>query len=188
MKAILIVVFALFPRSAQNEIYDEERLAQALLKLPDNKLDHQAAAQLVAIIKTTPDLDPFILLAQLYIESRFDPTSTSRLVDGTRQTGSWMLRRAPARWSGNLYCGIAQSPASTWTACLALRETRAALAAQAAELRRWLQTTRGDLPRALAGYGCGNFGVSTGRCNRYPQRIAAWAKRLRRSTTDVPLS
>ena len=186
MKALLIVVFALLPRAASAEIVDEKRLDQALLQLPHAKTTAQLAA--IAIEAAGDDLDPHVLLAQQYIESRFDPTSTSRLIDGTRRTGPWTSRRAPSRWSGNLYCGIAQNQASTWAACLALREAKVAMAAQTHELRAWLRRTRGDLPRALAGYGCGNHGATTGRCNGYPRRVLAWAKRLRRATDVPPLS
>lgn len=186
MKTLLVVVFALLARTASAEIIDEKQLDQALLQLPYAKPASQLAT--IAIEAAGDDLDPHVLLAQQYIESRFDPTATSRLIDGTRQTGPWTSRRAPARWSGNLYCGIAQSRASTWAACLALREAKVAMAAQAAELRAWLRRTKGDLPRALAGYGCGHFGVTTGRCNGYPRRVLAWANRLRRATDVAPLS
>jgi hypothetical protein len=192
MKTTIVVVFVLLARAASAEILDGKRLEQALLNLPGTKLDPETATTIVTLshdlAKTDPALDPFILLAQIYTESRFDPTATSRLVDGARQTGPWTSRRAPARWSGNLYCGIAQNQASTWAACLALREAKVAMAAQAAELRAWLLRARGDLPRALASYGCGNLGAKTGRCNGYPQRVLALAGRLRRATNVVPLS
>jgi len=190
MKALLVVVSLLLSQRAFAEILDEKRTTQALLELHDTKLTHDTATQLVNIVHVAAeaDLDPFILLAQIYIESRFDPTMTSRLVDGTRHTGPWRLRRAPNGWAGNLYCGITQVAARSWAACLALRGSGAAVAAQVAELRAWLQRTRGDLSLALAGYGCGNHGVTTGRCNRYPARVQALAQRLRRRTTSAPTS
>lgn len=184
---LLVVASLLLTRTVYAEILDEKRFEQAILNLPNVKLDSTLADQLITEALKT-DLDPFVLIAQLYIESRFDPTTTSRLVDGTRRTGSWTSRRAPIGWTGNLYCGVAQTAASSWAACLALREPNAALAAQAAELHAWLQRTRGDLSRSLAGYGCGNVGVKTGRCNGYPRRVLALAQRLRRATHDVPVS
>jgi hypothetical protein len=188
MKALLVVVSLLVSRTVFAEILDEKRLTQAVLTLPQVKLDQTTAAQLVSITTQAAeaDLDPFVLLAQQYIESRFQPASTSRLIDGTRRTGICIVE--PRGWTGNLYCGIAQNAATTWAACLALRETRAAIAAQTAELRDWLRMTKGDLPRALAGYGCGNLGAKTLRCNRYPRRVQAWARRLRRMTDVVPVS
>jgi hypothetical protein len=182
MKALLIVVFALLARPANGEVLDENHLAQALLKLPDTQLDLAAATQLATTatdLASATSLDPFILLAQAYVESRFDPTSTSRLVEGTRRTGRWTSRRAPRGWSGNLYCGITQTAARSWKACLALREPEAALAAQAAELTTWLKRGRGSLTRALAGYGCGNAGFAHG-CKDYPTRIQRWARWLRK--------
>lgn len=183
MKLLVVVVFALLARTAVADDLDEKRLSQALQDLPHIKLDPEDADQLaaIAIEVAQDDLDPLTLLAQQYVESRFNPTATSRLIDGKRQTGLWPSRKEPAGWSGNLYCGIAQNAASTWEACLALRETRAAVTRQAAELRRWLKRTRGDLVRALAGYGCGNHGVETGRCNGYQGRVKALAARLRRA-------
>jgi hypothetical protein len=190
MKVLLVVVSVLLSNVAFAEIVDEKRLEQALLNLPDTKLTKVSAAQLVAITAQVDgsDLDLFTLLAQSYIESRFDSTSTSRLINGKRFTGAWVSRKSPAGWSGTLYCGIAQTVAMTWARCLALREPRAAIMAQAAELRTWLGVTHGSLVRSLAAFGCGNLGARTGRCNGYPRRVLALAKRLRRATNALPLS
>ena len=50
------------------------------------------------------------------------------------------------------------------------------------EIGRWLKDrrVRGDITRALSGYGCGNHGVKTGKCNRYPGRVLWQARRLER--------
>jgi hypothetical protein len=187
MRALFVVAFALLSNVAFAEIVDGKRLEQAVQALPGIKLDQISVAQLVASTIET-DLDPFVLLAQAYVESRFDSTATSRLIDGKRFTGPWVSRKAPAGWSGTLYCGITQTVALTWSRCLALREPSAAIEAQAVELRTWLQSTHGDLIRSIAAYGCGNWGARTGRCNGYPRRVLAWAQRLRRATLVVPLS
>jgi hypothetical protein len=189
MKLLAVVIFMLLARAASGEILDEKRLAAALQNLPQVRLDSTLAQQLVtnAIEASADDLDPLVLLAQQYIESKFDSTSTSRLIDGKRKTGPWASRSAPEGWTGNLYCGIGQNRASTWAACLALREPSAAAKAQAGELRRWLKRARGDLTLALAGYGCGNHGLRTGRCNRYPARVLARAARLHGALV-VPMS
>jgi hypothetical protein len=41
---------------------------------------------------------------------------------------------------------------------------------------------RGDIPRALAGHGCGNFGVVTRSCNGYPGRVMAMERMFRLGT------
>jgi hypothetical protein len=184
MKALVIVASLLLGRAASASAIDEARLEQAILTLPDMKLGHEDVAKLVAeaIEAAGADLDPLILLAQAYVESRFDSSATSRLVAGKRKVGSWASQQAPSGWSGNLYCGIAQTAASTWAGCLALRETQAALTAQARELRTWVRRTHGDLPRGLAGYGCGNAGAMKGSCHGYPLRILALARHLHKMT------
>lgn len=59
-----------------------------------------------------------------------------------------------------------------------MRDPHVAYAAAVGELQRWLadRRVRGDVTRALAGHGCGNHGVTTGKCNRYPQRVL-WQER-----------
>lgn len=189
MWTILVVLLALLTTPARSET----TLADAVLKLPDASLTRASAIDLTATavsIAAEADLDPYLLLAQAYVESRFEPAATSRLVDGRRRTGRWTSKRPPAGWSGNLYCGITQSKASTWRACLRLRDPAIALAAQAAELTTWLKRTRGNYTLALAGYGCGNAGLRHG-CGTYPARIRKWARQLRRLSArqrDVPLS
>jgi hypothetical protein len=190
MKALVVVISVLLFRVASAEIIDEKRLEQAVQKLPQIKLDRPSATQLVklAIEVAKDDLDPFVLLAQQYIESRYDSTATSRLIEGKRRVGSWPRLKAPPGWSGSLYCGIGQTVAWAWSSCLALRDPKRATAAQATELRTWLAKTNNDLTKALAGYGCGNLGLQTGRCGTYPQRVLVLAARLRKATAVVPLS
>lgn len=190
MRAVFVVVFTLVSRLASAEIVDGKRLEQALIQLPDTKLTSDLASQLVTLSRdlASTDLDPFVLLAQLYVESRFDSTATSRSIHGKRSTGAWTSREAPKGWTGTLYCGMSQTVAVTWAGCLKLREPKIAIEAQVAELREWMQVTHGNLTRSLASFGCGNFGARTGRCNGYPQRIQAIARRLRRASVVVPMS
>jgi hypothetical protein len=63
---------------------------------------------------------------------------------------------------------------------VALRELPAAYAAGAHELEQWLRDRRvhGRVELALAGHGCGNHGVETGRCNAYPARVLGTARRI----------
>lgn len=183
MKPKLVVIFTLLVGStAQAEATPKTKsLSEVIQQLPDVKLS-QPEADLIATtastIGTQTDIDPTILLAQAYTESRFDPTATSRLVNGKRQVGPWDSVKPPINWSGNLYCGLGQTQASTWNQCLALREPAASFLAQAIELKVWLVRTHGDMPKALAGYGCGNAGLKSG-CNGYPQRVQFLARKLR---------
>lgn len=189
MKAQLVVLFALLAGPAHAEILDEERLAKALTELPQTRLKLDAARQLVttAINATNgTDLHPALLLAQAYYESRYVPESTSRLVDGKRQTGRWRSRQEPQGWSGVLYCGVTQTAATTWRRCLELRDDHeVAFRTQVRELTNWLKHTGGDLTKALGGYGCGNAGL-TGPCNGYPQRVLRLMHKLK--AVGTPLS
>ena len=88
----------------------------------------------------------------------------------------------PAKLSkyGTLYCGVVQTFAKSWETCLAQRDLHIAYATAAIELGVWLRDrrVRGDMKRALSGYGCGNHGVTTGMCNRYPGRVLWQARRF----------
>ena len=139
----------------------------------------------------TPRVAPELLLAIAFVESRFDPTATSRVEGAHRRTGSYPSTMPPANLAtrASMYCGPLQTFASSWSECLSLRALPAAYAAGAAELETWLsdKRVRGDVTRALAGHGCGNFGVTTGKCNAYPTRVL-WIERLfsePRATTRV---
>jgi len=181
MKTLLVILFALSTGSVQAEILDEERLAKALTELPQIRLDLDTARQLVSITTAATadtDLDPVTLLAQMYFESRFVPASTSRLIDGKRQTGAWHSRKEPAGWAGTLYCGISQTVALTWKRCLALREPEAAIEAQVRELSNWMVRAKGDTTKALGGYGCGNAGLTNG-CRNYAGRVLRLVRKLR---------
>ncbi len=139
---------------------------------------HAAAAADAA----TARVDAETLLAIAFVESRFDPTATSRVEAGTRRTGHYPSTDAPASLDrhASLYCGPLQTFASTWSRCLALRDLPAAYTAGASELEQWLRDkrVRGELTLALAGHGCGNRGVVTGKCNHYPGRVLSIAHAL----------
>jgi hypothetical protein len=139
---------------------------------------HVEAAQAAATAHVSPEL----LLAIAYVESRYDPTATSRVEGTHRRTGRYPSTVAPAHLAvgASLYCGVLQTYAGSWDDCLALRALPAAYAAGAAELEQWLRDkrVRGDIALALAGHGCGNRGVTTGKCNAYPDRVLWIARRL----------
>lgn len=178
MRLTLIVLSALVLVDNSASADPTNDLAKTLIVLPDVKLDAPTAASLVTAALAT-DHDPALLLAQAYVESRFDSTATSRLVDGKRHVGAWPSRLAPAGWSATLYCGVAQTAAITWKRCLELRDVNKSINAQADELTAWLRLAKGNLRRALAGYGCGNVGLSTGWCRGYPERVMKWAEAIR---------
>jgi hypothetical protein len=139
---------------------------------------HAAAATAAA----TEEVSAELLLGVAYVESRYNPTALSRVVDGVRKTGLYRSTRRPERDPGtSMFCGPLQTYARTWSECLAMRDLTTGYEAATRELQQWLRDrrVRGDITRALAGHACGNHGVNTGKCNRYPQRVLAKARRLR---------
>jgi hypothetical protein len=139
---------------------------------------HARAAELAA----TPQLSAELLLGMAYVESRFDPLAVSRIEGHRRRVGHYASNEPPARWlkGSSLYCGPLQTFAATWGQCMEQRQLTIAYSTGAKEMTRWLRDrrVRGDMSLALAGYGCGNLGVKTGKCNRYPGRVLWQAKRL----------
>jgi hypothetical protein len=155
------------------------RLHAAVPELPMPDVYEHASA---AIEAATPSVRVELLLAIAFVESRYDTTATSRVEGGTRKTGRHPSRIPPRSLDrrASLYCGPLQTFASSWEACLEMRDSRIAYAAAVTELQTWLRDrrVRGDVKLALAGHGCGNHGVTTGRCNRYPERVLAVERRL----------
>jgi hypothetical protein len=140
---------------------------------------HIEAAEAAA----SPQLTIELLLGVAFVESRFDPTAVSRVQGRTRRTGRYPSMAVPAQLDprASLFCGPLQTFASSWSACLGMRDLKAAYAAGAAELGQWLRDrrVRGNITRALAGHGCGNFGVVTGNCNGYPRRVLSMERQFR---------
>jgi hypothetical protein len=138
---------------------------------PEVAFAHASAA----IEAASPRISPELLLAIAYVESRYDPTATSRVEGAIRKTGSYPATIEPANLApgSSLFCGPLQTFAASWRDCLALRDLKTAYTAGATELDGWLRDrrVRGDVTRALAGHGCGNFGVATGQCKAYPARV-----------------
>jgi hypothetical protein len=113
----------------------------------------------------------------------------SRVEGRTRKTGPYTSTTAPAALDrkASLFCGPLQTFATSWSACMRMRNLDVAYTAAAAELRTWLRDrrVRGSTTRALAGHGCGNYGVLTGRCNGYPERVRSIEQRLREQPQRV---
>lgn len=155
------------------------RLQAALPAIaPEVAYAHAMAATSAA----TDALEPELLLAIAFVESRFDPTAVSRVEGNRRRVGPYPSTRPPRRLKprSSLFCGPLQTYATTWEQCLAMRDLGVGYAAAVDELEQWLRDkrVRGDVGRALAGHGCGNHGVTTGRCNRYPARVLRIHRRL----------
>lgn len=153
------------------------RLATLVPALPYDVAYAHAAA---AVDSAQPSLPAELLLAIAYIESRFDATATSRIEGTVRRTGRYPSTTPPRALRGTLYCGPLQTYAATWSQCLAMRDLARAYAAAVAELARWSRDprVRGNVGRALLGHGCGNSGLRTGSCNRYPARVFDVMRRL----------
>ena len=156
---------------------------------PIDAYAHAAAANAEATARVSPEL----LLAVAYVESRYDPTATSRVEHGVRRTGAYPSEQPPAGLDARveMYCGPLQTAARSWAACMSMRGLDTAYAAGTSELEQWLRDRRvhGDVALALAGHGCGNAGVATG-CNSYPARVLSLSRwierpvlRLRRSSS-----
>jgi hypothetical protein len=145
---------------------------------PSEAIAHVQAAAAAS----TDEVPAEVLLAIAFVESRFDPHWVSRVEGRRRKYGRYLATTPPKRLnkSKSLYCGVLQTRASSWDACLAQRDLEVAYRAGAAELTSWLhdRRVRGDMSRALAGYGCGNHGVRTGKCNRYQGRVLYQASRF----------
>jgi len=153
------------------------RLQSAQPDLPFLDAYEHASA---AVDASTAHVAPELLLAIAFVESRFDVTATSRVEGRKRRTGHYASTTPPSNLNArqSMYCGPLQTFASSWSECISLRDPRVAYAAGADELEHWLRDkrVRGDVTRALAGHGCGNHGVTTGKCNFYPQRVL-WQQR-----------
>src|SRR5262249_5967634 len=125
-------------------------------------LDPRAAFAHVeaAEASATDEIPSELLLGIAFVESRYDPTTTSRVEGNVRKTGRYPSTSAPAQLNrrASLFCGPLQTFAPSWSSCLRMRDLRTAYAAAAAELGQWLRDRRvhGSIPRALAGHGCGN--------------------------------
>ena len=142
----------------------------------------------VANEQATTRVSPELLLAIAFVESRYDATATSRVERGVRITGRYPSTTPPADLDphGSLFCGPLQAYASSWSACLAMRDLDTGYKAGVGELEEWLRDRRvHDIAHALAGHGCGNAGAVTGVCNRYPERVLELAQWIERPTVHL---
>lgn len=150
----LAIQNGLFESNCTDELVDDVRQMAPHLDEATAKLHAEAA-----LIASLAGSEPELLLAMVYVESRFEPKAVSH----------------PAR--GKRFCGVLQVYAPTETACKAMQPLAAGYIAGALALRSWLRLARGDLHDALNGYGCGMYGLKNG-CRRYAERVLALRARM----------
>lgn len=171
-----------------------EVLILALLRLAPHYLDDARAEYHVEAAMAAAEAYDFpveLILAQAYIESRYQPTTLSRMQcrgsSCERKAGQWLYREPPPGARPSYYCGVMQVGGwIPWEDCVALMEDVPANYMEgAAELRRWTksklcQPYKGEerLRCALRGYGGGNAATSNLEM-KYPSNVLNTAARLR---------
>ena len=136
-----------------------------------------------AIAAATARVKPELLLAIAFTETKLDAMALSRVEGGQRRVDRWESREPPKRWrkGTSLFCGPLQTQARTWDECLAQRDLPTAYATGVKEIEQWLDEPvgRGNLARALAGFGCGTEGARAGTCsNAFEARVLGRAREL----------
>jgi soluble lytic murein transglycosylase-like protein len=109
-------------------------------------------------------LEPELLLAIAYHESRFRPDVV-------------------AHAGGRSFCGVMQVRADNAEHCRELADLDVGYLAGARVLRAWITATHGDLEKALAGYGCGWWGVEHG-CRDFAPFVIALRNRYRKAASS----
>ena len=145
-----------------------------------------------AVEASDADVQPELLLAIARVESRYDPTATSRMQGTQRITGSYRSSSLARGMTGPFYCGPLQTYAYDWAGCLKQRDLATGYRTGVAELKKWLKHPKvaGSPFRALLGHACGNHGLVEGRCRGYPNRVLMYAEKLglERSRSSQPKS
>jgi hypothetical protein len=154
----LRIFLALQPSSP--ELNSHEILVENVHQLAPHLDGAEAKLHLEAALTAAgPGVEPELLLAMAYVETRFTPTAISSV-------------------RGKRFCGPLQTNAhGDRFDCLVMSDLVVGYAVGAIELRKWLKVTRGDLAAALRGYGCGFYGVEN-ECRRYDVRVLAIRARL----------
>jgi hypothetical protein len=180
---ICIITILLLCAEVSAQTPDPYLVSKVMAEGPVRDRAYAEAVVAAAEETATPDVPVELLLAQAWIESRFVPEATSRLIDGKRQTGVWKSLKPPKGATGNFYCGITQSVAPTWKRCLELRDPKVAMVAGIAGMEYWLKRGK-TLRRALQGYGCGNIGMD-GACKSYANRVMSRMRVFQRPATNT---
>jgi hypothetical protein len=125
---------------------------------------HVAAASYAGALT---GVDPSLLLAVAYVESRYDPNTVSRIECSgescKRVAGVWSSTKKPVGARGTYYCGVMQvGGAITWDECVALRDIERNYVVGAQHIIEWSESKpcrklRGEerLVCALRGYNGG---------------------------------
>lgn len=140
--------------------------ARAHTAFPDQPLDRVTTASCAAV-EADAELAP-TLLAIAEHESDLEPTAVSWRDSSGRRVDRVVHSEVDRLWvpRGTSTCGLVQSVATDRASCLALLDPIAAMRAGAAELRAWLEYSRGDLLVALGGYSGGTAGAIAAREGR----------------------
>jgi hypothetical protein len=193
MKRPIVLAVVLSSRLAfADRATDLARAAEAawpreLVRHVENTAGGADAHVAAALAAETPEFPAERLLAIAWVESRFQPDSTSRnIVGGRRVASRWPSRSRGRGFAPNYFCGPVQAKARTWKRCLELRDLATGYAAGVGELVKWLARAK-TVDRALAGHGCGNAGLVTG-CRKYAARVRAQEVKLRRALARVALA
>ena len=150
-------------------------------------VEHVFAVLQVADRKVSAEL----LLGMAYVESRYTPTSISRVEGGRRKTGVPKWDRPGRGVRGPYFCGVTQAIAGkSYARCVELQNIHEAYRTTVKELHSWLRFCtvkraaawpEGGHKRlrcALAGYG-GGIAATERASSTYPARVLARAARLR---------
>ena len=131
------------------------------------------AVEIAALVECDP-----VAAAKVWIESRGDSSTTSRVVNGARILGATGKQQpAGLQISKGLYCGIFQTQAFDWATCLLMRDDKTALMFYRHERAEWLLRCGGNLSCALGGIAGGNDMAHAN--NRAANYVFAIAKGLR---------
>lgn len=133
---------------------------------------HAVAAKMVE----TPNVPAELLLSLAFVESRYQPSATSRMEHGVRKVGIPKWKYPNRSTSGPYFCGVTQVMADmSWKKCLEFRDIFLAYKTTVDELEIWLkssycQSSNKPMQCALWGYGGGHPAIKA-RASTYPARV-----------------
>jgi len=172
-----------------------ELLILALLAFAPTYVDQATAGtnvEAATLAFRDTDIPAEVLLAMAYVESRYSPTSFSRMMCSKgkckRVTGEWDKPEPPEGARPTFYCGIMQVGGDVpWEQCRTLMtDIRLNYLTGAQHLKKWMSDPRcralkGEerMKCGLRGYGGGYPGIANLEMT-YPNRILSIAARIRR--------
>lgn len=164
-------------------VLDIVGLGPAILDMsPGTHLDaHEADIQAEAALEAaTPDIPVEVLLSIAWIESRYYPTTVSRIEGGQRVTGipRW---NSPPKGAHSFFCGVTQiSAGDSWKKCRAARDVLLAYRTTVKELTAWMSPMicGKNLRCALTGYS-GGFRALKSKTRQYADYVLQRAALIR---------